>query len=265
MSHATPSPLRLSIGILTKNESALIRRCIESASFADEIILLDSGSTDNTLDIARSLGVNIFVSEDWQGFAVQRNRLLERVTGDYIFFLDADEIITPELREEIETIVHSRAIGIWKVCWTVVAYGHVLKHFKSDSNMERLFTRHLIDHYEGVVHEGAIIKSDIPVARKILSHRLLHHSRQSIRASLEKLTQYAMLGAAKRYSAGQRGGIFRGFLSATGSFVKTYFLRGAILDGGPGFLYCLFVALESFFRYVALEYDKNHLTESIQR
>jgi hypothetical protein len=74
-----------------------------------------------------------------------------------------------------------------------------------------------------------------------------------------------MLGAAKRHSTGQRGGIFRGFLSATGSFIKTYFLRGAILDGGPGFLYCLFVALESFFRYVALEYDKHHLSESIQR
>lgn len=265
MSQATPSPLRLSIGILTKNEAALIGRCIESAAFADEIIVLDSGSTDNTLDIARGLGAKIFVNDDWQGFAVQRNRLLERVTGDYIFFLDADEIVTPELRDEIQSIVLSRATGIWKVRWTVVAYGHVLKHFKSDSNMERLFTTHLIDHYEGVVHEGAVIKSATPVQRKILRHRLLHHSRQSIRSSLEKLTQYAMLGATKRQRAGQRGGIFRGFLSATGSFVKTYFLRGAFLDGGPGFLYCLFVALESFFRYVALAYDKHHLTESIQR
>jgi glycosyltransferase involved in cell wall biosynthesis len=265
MPHVAPSPLRLSIGILTKNEAALIGRCIESASFADEVIVLDSGSTDNTLDIARNLGAKIFVSENWQGFAVQRNRLLERVSGDYIFFLDADEIVTPELRDEIKAIVDSRATGIWKVRWTVVAYGHVLKHFKSDSNMERLFTTHLIDHYEGVVHEGAVIKSDTPVQRKILRHRLLHHSRQSIRSSLEKLTQYAMLGAAKRHSAGQRGGIFRGLLSATGSFVKTYFLRGAILDGGPGFLYCLFVALESFFRYVALEYDRDRLNTSVGR
>lgn len=259
------APPRLTIGILTKNEARLIGRCIESARFADEVIVLDSGSTDNTLDIARSLGATTFVSDDWQGFAVQRNRLLERVSGDYVFFLDADEIITDELREEIQALVRSGEIGIWKVRWTVVAYGHVLKHFKSDSSMERLFTTRLIDHYEGVVHEGAIIKSDEPVQRQMLRHRLLHHSRQSIRSSLEKLTQYAMLGAVKRHAAGQRGGVFRGGLSATGSFFKTYFLRGAFLDGGPGFLYCLFVALESFFRYVALEYDKHLLTESIHR
>jgi glycosyltransferase involved in cell wall biosynthesis len=262
---ATPSPLRLSIGILTKNESALIGRCIESAAFADEIIVLDSGSTDNTLDIARDLGAKIFVSEDWQGFAVQRNRLLERVTGDYIFFLDADEIITPELRDEIKAIVDSRATGIWKVRWTVVAYGHVLKHFKSDSNMERLFTTHLIDHYEGVVHEGAIIKSDTPVQRKILRHRLLHHSRQSIRASLEKLTQYAMLGAAKRHANGKKGGIIRGIASGTASFIKTFFLQRGFLDGGPGFLYCFFIFLECLFRYCALKYDKNYLSEKIGR
>jgi len=265
MSQATPSPLRLSIGILTKNESALIGRCIESAAFADEIIVLDSGSTDNTLDIARGLGAKIFVSEDWQGFAVQRNRLLERVTGDYIFFLDADEIITPELRDEIQSIVHSRMTGIWKVRWTVVAYGHVLRHFKSNSSMERLFTTALIDHYEGVVHETAVLKTEIHVARGILSHRLLHHSRQSIRASLEKLTQYSMLGAAKRHEKGKKGGIIRGIASGSASFFKTFFLQRGFLDGGPGFLYCFFIFLECLFRYCALKYDKDTLTKKIER
>ncbi|WP_299513964.1 glycosyltransferase family 2 protein, partial [uncultured Limnohabitans sp.] len=98
MMQATPNPPRLTIGILTKNEARLIGPCIESAAFADDIIVLDSGSTDNTLEIARSLGAHTFTSEDWQGFAVQRNRLLTHVRSEYIFFLDADEIITPELR-----------------------------------------------------------------------------------------------------------------------------------------------------------------------
>lgn len=255
----------LSIGILTKNEARLIGRCIESALFADEVIVLDSGSTDNTLAIAQQLGARTYTSADWQGFAVQRNRLLEHVTSDYIFFLDADEIITPQLQSEITAIVQSGATGVWKVRWTVVAYGHVLNHFKSNASMERLFPTALIDHYKGVVHEEAVLRSSDHVQRHVMKHRLLHHSRQSIRASLEKLTQYALLGAAKRHAAGKRGGIWRGIFSATASFFRTYFFRGGFLDGGPGFLYCYFVALECFFRYVALEYDRDMLSENVSR
>ena len=261
----TPSPIRLSVGILTKNEARLIGRCIESAAFADEVIVLDSGSTDNTLEIARGLGAQTFTSEDWQGFAVQRNRLLTHVRGDYIFFLDADEIITPELREEITRLVRSNAKGAWRVRWTVIAFGHVLNHFKSNSSMERLFSTALIDHYEGVVHETAILKTGTSTSRGMLQHRLLHHSRQSIRASLEKLNQYAMLGAAKRLAAGKKGGVLRGLASATVLFSRTYFFRRAFLDGGPGFLYCFFIALECFFRYAALHYDRDLLNDNVGR
>ena len=255
---------RLSIGILTKNEERLIGECVRSALFADEVVLLDSGSTDNTLTIAQSLGAKTFVSDDWQGFAVQRNRLLSHVTGEYIFFLDADEIITPELRDEIMSAVENKELAVWKVMWTVVAYGHTLHHFKSKTSMERLFPRNLIDRYEGVVHEEAILTKK-SVTRHTLRHRLLHHSRQSIKASLEKLTQYAMLGAAKRHARGMRGGVWRGIASASASFLRTYIWQRGILDGGPGFLYCHFIALECFFRYVALKYDESLLTPDIKR
>lgn len=254
----------LTIGILTKNEERLIENCICSALFADEVIVIDSGSTDKTIQIANRLGVKTFVSEDWQGFAVQRNRLLSHVNSDYIFFLDADEIITPELRHEIQTIVASQESAVWSVMWTVVAYGHTLHHFKSNTSMERLFPRHLIACYEGVVHEEALLTQQ-RVVRHTLSHRLLHHSRQSIKASLEKLTQYAMLGAAKRFAKGKSGGILRGIGSAIASFLKTYIVQRGIFDGGPGFLYCYFIALECFFRYVALKYDKASLTNEIVR
>jgi glycosyltransferase involved in cell wall biosynthesis len=255
----------LSIGIITKNESKLISRCIESAAFADEVIVLDSGSTDNTLEIAISLGAQTFTNDDWQGFAVQRNRLLALAKGQYIFFLDADEIITPQLRDEIIARVNTGKSGVWRVSWTVIAFGHMLSHFKSSSSMERLFSTDLIDCYEGVVHETAILKSHIPAIRGVLKHRLLHHSRQSIRSSLEKLTQYAMLGAVKRHAAGKRGGVLRGMASALVIFIRTYFFRRAFMDGGPGFLYCFFVALECFFRYVALHYDRDMLDTDVSR
>ena len=257
------SEQRLTIGILTKNESRLIAQCIESALFADEVVVLDSGSTDDTLIIAQKLGAKTFINEDWQGFAVQRNRLLYHCLGDYIFFLDADEIITPELKEEILKIIADGEQAVWRVKWTVVAYGHILHHFKSNTSMDRLFPRLLIDRYEGVVHEEALLVR--PSVRHTLNHRLLHHSRQSIKASLEKLTQYAMLGAAKRHEKGKKGGILRGLASASASFIRTYIKQRGFLDGGPGFLYCYFIALECFFRYVALKYDRDFLSSNIQR
>lgn len=82
--HQAPAA-RLSIGILTKNEERLIEQCVRSALFADEVVVLDSGSTDSTIKIAGSLGARVEVNTDWQGFAVQRNRLLAMTTGDYIF------------------------------------------------------------------------------------------------------------------------------------------------------------------------------------
>lgn len=255
---------RLSIGILTKNEVRLIEGCVKSALFADEVIVLDSGSTDDTVETARRLGAKTFISENWEGFAVQRNRLLNHMTGDYVFFLDADEVITPELRKEIESIVAGQELAVWKVMWTVVAYGHTLRHFKSNTSMERLFPRSLIKHYEGVVHETAVL-TEPRAKRHTLQNRLLHYSRQSIRASLEKLTQYAMLGAAKRHAKGKHGGILRGLASAIASFLKTYFIQRGFLDRGPGFLYCQFIALECFFRYVALEYDRHELTDKVKR
>jgi hypothetical protein len=103
------------------------------------------------------------------------------------------------------------------------------------------------------------------VPRKVISAKLLHHSRETVRGSLEKLTQYVMLGASKRAQAGKRGGVVRGLASGLSMFVRLYVFRLGFLCGGAGFLYCLFVALEAFFRYAALHYDKEHLTNNVGR
>lgn len=94
---------------------------------------------------------------------------------------------------------------------------------------------------------------------------LLHHSRESVRAGLEKMTQYALLGAAKRAEAGQRGGVLRGLVSGAAVFIRLYVFRLGILCGGAGFLFCLFVALEAFFRYAALKYDGASLSGDVRR
>ena len=117
-----------------------------------------------------------------------------------------------------------------------------------------MFLRSSVESFTGVVHEQAQLNGNLP--RYAIKAPLLHYSRESVKDSLQKLTQYAILGAAKRAEKGKRGGVLRGLASGSVMFFRLYFLHFGFMCGGAGFLYCLFVALEAFFRYVALSYDK---------
>ena len=260
----TPSTNKptLTVAVLTLNEAKRIRTCLQSAKFADQLLVVDSGSTDDTVKVAQELGAEVHIYPDWQGFAVQRNRLLQHATGDYIFFLDADEVMGPDFQQELQAIVQSAKSGVWKVRWRMVAFGHELKYLRSTSLVERLFVREQVMHFSGVVHEEAQLNT--VVQRWAMKAPLLHYSRDSVRDSLQKLTQYAMLGAAKRAEKGKKGGVLRGLASGCSMFIRLYVFHLGILCGGAGFLYCLFVGLEAFFRYAALGYDV-HFSAQIKR
>ena len=118
--------------------------------------------------------------------------------------------------------------------------------------------------FEGLVHEKAILRNPQTPVRKF-KHRLWHYSRETVYGSLQKLAQYAQLGAAKRAEKGKRGGVLRGFASALNSFIQLYFFRRGFLCGAEGFLFCFFIALECFFRYAMLHYDRDYLTASAKR
>jgi glycosyltransferase involved in cell wall biosynthesis len=245
----------LCIGILTVNEARRIAACIASARFADQIVVIDSGSTDGTREVAAEAGAEVHLRADWEGFAVQRNRLLPHVRCDYVFFLDADEIIPPELAQEIQAAVRSGDDAVWEVQWNQVAYGRPLTLMKSTGGIRRLFRMDILSHFDGVVHEGGVLKRpEVPIRR--FRHRLLHYSRETVYGSLLKLAQYVQLGAAKRAEKGRRGGVLRGMASATAIFIRLYIIRRGVLCGPEGFLFCFFIALECFFRYAALRYDK---------
>ncbi len=254
----------LCIGILTMNEERRIEQCIQSARFADQIVVVDSGSKDNTVAIAQRLGAQVHTHADWQGFAVQRNRLIEHCTSDYIFFLDADEVITPELKAEIQAAVQSGQPDVWETYWLEVAFGRPLKRVLSRKSLPRLFKRDGLIGFEGVVHEHANLQNP-QAARHVFKSPLLHYSRETIHDSLKKLTQYSMLGAAKRAKQSRKGGVIRGALSALWMFIRLYFFKLAILEGGPGFLYSFFISLEFFFRQAALKYDRQWLHDKVQR
>lgn len=254
----------LTIAVMTLNEAAQIEACLRSARFADQLLVLDSGSTDNTVPLARQCGAEVHTNADWQGFAEQRNRLIELSRGDWIFFLDADEVVSPELALEIQALVTQDANLVGHVAWLQMAFGQPLTHMRSGDGLPRLFPRRELIRFDGVVHEGAALHHpDTP--HHPLSHRLEHHSRRTVHQSLLKLAQYAQLGAVKRAAAGKKGGVARGVASGLASFIRLYIFHRGFLCGRAGFLHCLLVALESFFRYTALAVDRDHLNQPARR
>lgn len=254
----------LCIGILAMNEARRIKACLESASFADQVVVVDSGSTDDTRDIAQAAGADVHVYAQWEGFAVQRNRLLAHVKTRYIFFLDADEVIPAELRDEILSLISSDQPVRGAILWNQVAYGRPLSAMKSTGGIERLFRTDTLLRFEGVVHEGAVL-SDPSIPLITLRNRVLHYSRETVYDSLLKLAQYVQLGAAKRAAAGKTGGLLRGVGSGLAIFIRLYFFRRGFLCGAEGFLFCFFIALECFFRYAALKYDRAILNDTVKR
>ncbi len=255
---------RLTIGILTLNEEKRIASCIASARFADQIIVVDSGSQDKTREIAASLGAEVYDYPDWQGFAVQRNRILQHVKGEYIFFLDADEEIPAAMQAEIENVVAEGKDEIWKIQWNHVAFGRALTWMTNAGGHQRMFKTKSILEFTGVVHEQAEMKGG---ERRVntFRNRLLHYCRESVVGSLQKLTQYVQLGALKRVHADKRGGVLRGLASSISVFFRFYIIRRGFMCGAEGFLFCFFVALECFFRYAAIKYDHDTLKASARR
>lgn len=254
----------LTIAVMTLNEAAQIEACLRSARFADQLLVLDSGSTDNTVPLARQCGAEVHTSTDWQGFAEQRNRMLALSRSDWVLFLDADEVIPPELAHDIQAAVARDDTCVYALKWLQIAFGQPLTRMRAGRGQPRLFPRRELIRYEGVVHEGPVLHHpDTP--RHLLVHPLEHHSRRTVHQSLVKLAQYAQLGAVKRAGTDRKGGLLRGTASGLANFFRMYIVHGGILCGRAGFLHCLFVALESFFRYVALDVDREHLNQPVSR
>ncbi|MDR0274405.1 MAG: glycosyltransferase family 2 protein [Burkholderiaceae bacterium] len=254
----------LYVVVLARNEARRLPACLRSSRLAERTVVIDGGSSDDTVALARALGAQVESYPDWQGFGVQRSRSLQHCLGArYIFFLDADEEITPALRAGIEAIVRGGQSGAWTVRWEMVAFGQPLTGMPSAPGMPRLFSIDCLRGFDSVVHEQALLAPGTPVAH--LQGLLRHHSYDSVRTSLNKLSQYALLGAAKRAELGQRGGVWRGLASAGAVFLRLYLGQGGFLHGGPGFLYCYVRAQECFFRYAALRYDRDNLTELVER
>lgn len=250
--------LKLSVVLITCNAAAHLEDCLASVAWADEIIVLDSGSQDATVEICRKFTQKVYFSEDWQGFGVQKNRVLAYAQGEWVLSLDADEVVPKQLQIEIQQAIQQTEYTAFKLSRSSRFMGRWMQHsgWRPDY-VTRLFRRDSAEFSDDLVHEklevlqGKLGTLDTP---------LLHYTYDNIEQLLEKTNRYSTASAVMHYARGKRGSIWQAVGHGLWAFFRTYVLRRGFLDGQEGFLLAISNAEVAFYRYVKLRYlDKNKL------
>jgi len=242
---------KLSVIIITKNEEDRIRLCLNSLSgLYDELIVLDSGSTDDTVKIVKEYTDQVYET-DWPGYGKQKQRALEKATCTWVLSIDADEALTDELKQEIKTTLESdpREVG-FRLPWAVTIFGKRLDYGNSARSVKRLFRREGARFTDAIVHEKVLLPKG-KVGK--MKYRLTHYSIRDFEHYLIKNRTYSWLGSLKRFDAGKHGGGLPGAVfRAIWVFFNTYFIRRGFLDGGVGFLVACMYSQSAFNRYAGL-------------
>ncbi len=240
----------ISAVLIVKNEAQKLPDCLKSLTWADEVVVLDSGSSDNTCAIAADFSAKVFVNTDWQGFGVQRERAAQLATCDWVFMIDADERVTPELQASILAAAQ-QAPAIWfvnRLCW---CFGRFIKHSGMHPDwVPRLYPRNQALYDATRVHERLINTQHLPEQK--LSGHLLHYVYDSVRHQQQKAAHYAEEWALQRFKAGKSATLTGASLHAFACFIRMYIFRLGILDGKQGFLLALLLSQSTFIKYAEL-------------
>ena len=239
----------LSVTVITRNEAHNIEACLRSAAFADELVVLDSGSTDTTQQIARSLGAKVCVNPEWPGFGNQKNRALALASSDWVLSLDADERITPELQAEILATIATPAFDVYSVPRLSSYCGQYMRHSGwYPDRVARLFRRGAAAFSPDLVHEKLVTSARVGE----LEGLLLHESFRDLESVLDKTNRYSSAGAQGMWTRGKRGSLGQAVARGLWAFVRTYFLRLGFLDGRMGFVLAVSNAEGTYYRYLKL-------------
>ena len=245
-------PSTISIALMIKDEEPVLEECLKSCTWADEIIVLDSGSTDDSLEIAAKYTDQIHINSDWQGFGVQRQRLHDLCSGDWILMVDADERVTPELKAEVESLRQDANFDrAFDVTIQTYVFGKALNHGGWCSTSTRLYPRckGSFD-LERKVHERMQFPADIQMAKTL--GRLEHYSYRDMEHYLVKSARYAAVFAEQKLACGKSATLSQAALHALGLFIKMYLVRGGFLDGRRGLLMALLSSHSCFVKYADL-------------
>ena len=244
---ATP---RVSAVIITRDEARNLPACLASLAWCDEIVVLDSGSTDDTVRIAREAGARVSVTPDWPGFGPQKNRALQLARGDWVLSIDADERVDAALAAEIRAAVASGAAYVGYRMPRLSSFcGQYMRHGGwYPDRVLRLFRRDSARFSDDIVHETVQCRGAVGELRCDLRHESFHDFEQVLR----KIDAYSTAGARKLDARGRRGSLGGAIAHAAWAFVRGYVLRAGFLDGRMGLALALSNAHGTYYRYVKL-------------
>ncbi len=241
---------KLAVLILTRNEEKNIEQCIKSASFADEIVVIDSGSTDNTQIKAEAMGARFivnFMGKD--GFAGQRNFALTQTSAEWVLFLDADERITEAAKDTIKKIVKRNKSAVYRIERKNIVMGKIMHYGGHRPDyVARLFPRVMVKWY-GTVHEG--IKTNLPIYE--LSNCLHHYTYTTWYQYFEKTNQYTSLSAQGMFEQRKKVRNISALGHAFFAFFKSYVMKQGFRDGYLGLVMSVLAANASMTKYLKLQ------------
>jgi len=240
--------VKLSAIVIAKNEAENIAECLKSISFVDEIIFVDTGSEDDTATIAKKYTDKVFVTE-WKGYAKTKQYALEKTTGKWVLWVDADERITPMLAFEILEAIKNTSLAGFRIPRKAFFLGRWIRHGGwYPGYVVRLFLREKARFGEERVHEKLII--DGPIGT--LKAPILHYTDNSIRHYFEKFNVYTTLAAQDLSEQGKSISVPGILFRAIHMFFKMYLFQAGFLDGMEGFLLAVFSSFYVFTKYAKL-------------
>jgi glycosyltransferase involved in cell wall biosynthesis len=244
--------MKISAFIITLNEEENLARCLESLrGWTDEIVVVDSHSSDATREIAAKFGARVF-ERDWPGFVEQKNFALEQCTNDWVFSIDADEEVSPELRAEIEDLkpkLEKQNLVAYLTPRMVWYEGRWIRHGDwYPDYVPRLFYKPVARFAGGAVHE----RVEYSGAAQKLQHPLFHYTYKNAADHRARIEKYAQLWARSQFEEGRRTGAFSPVLRASFRFVRAAILKRGFLDGALGWRIAALSAYEVFLKYKTL-------------
>jgi glycosyltransferase involved in cell wall biosynthesis len=240
----------LAVAIITKNEEENIRSCLQSVSFAGQIVIVDSGSTDKTMEIASAFGCEIY-REGWRGFGPQKQSAIEKCRQPWILVLDADERIPPDTADIIKKIVTDSNVKEAGFSFPRRNYfqGRWIKHAGWwPDRIIRLFRKDAGRMTTAIVHESVEVQGTVGE----LDTAIEHYTESRLSKIIQKIDKYSTLGAEAAFREGKISSTGGAFMRAFFTFIQDYFFRLGFLDGMPGLTLAVTDSINKFFKYAKL-------------
>jgi glycosyltransferase involved in cell wall biosynthesis len=240
--------LPLSVVLITHNAAAQLPECLASVAFADEVLIVDSGSSDGTVALAERYGARV-LDKEWLGYGRQKQFAVEQAANDWVLCLDADERVSPELAASLVRALQAPVSAVYRMARRNRFLGRWLGHGEGYPDWStRLFDRRQARWSDDTVHEKVLYA----VTPGALAGDLLHESAEDLGRYLEKQNRYTTLAAQDLHRRGSRAGLAQLLLSPLVRFAKFYFLRLGFLDGLPGLVHVSIGCMNSFMKYAKL-------------